>query len=298
MIEISGSSRFTRFRAVVALMRLREVVPFVLTTTLAGAKVGGARPGFRLLAAALANVLVVAFAFMINDVEDAPDDALTPVKAKRNPISAGRISPRTGYWASAVVALMSLLLYSLLGFWPLISGLLCAVLGFLYSWRQVRLKAIPLADLLSHGLMLAVLQFTSVYFAFNAFPPTNWIWLAPCLFIFTVSLYGQLYNQLRDLDGDRKAGLRHTAVRIGSRATAVLMVILGVIALGLLILSVWQQTVPLWLIGAAIAIGLVMLIIMMINARRTKSAAGVEKTFNEPMVVLGSLLMLVWLFVG
>jgi 1,4-dihydroxy-2-naphthoate polyprenyltransferase len=288
----------SKMRAYVALMRLREVVPFVLATTLLGANVAGAQIGLRLLDVVLANVLIVAFAFMINDVEDAADDALTPQKARRNPISAKRLSPRSGYWASAIVAALALALYATLGLWPLVSGALCAVLGFLYSWRTVRLKVIPLADLLSHGLMLAVLQFTSAYTAFKLIPPADWNWLAPCLFVFAVSLYGQLYNQLRDLEGDRKAGLRHTAARIGSRATTALMVILAVAALCLLGLSVWQRTVPLWIVLAAMAATLVIFFMMMRKVRQTRTAAGVESTFNEPIVLLGCLLMVVWLFVG
>ena len=95
----------SQLKATVALMRLREVVPFVLVTTLLGANIGGAWPGLRLLVVLLGNLLAVAFAFMFNDVEDAPDDALTPAKAARNPISAGRLSPRTGYGASLAIAI-------------------------------------------------------------------------------------------------------------------------------------------------------------------------------------------------
>ncbi len=129
-----------------ALRRLREIVLFVMVTTLLGANVGGARPGARLLVVLLGNLLAVAFASMVNDLEDALDDALTKAKAVRNPISADRLSPRAGYVASFAVAICGLELYTTLGGWPLALGGQCLVLGLLYSWRRVRLKAIPVDD--------------------------------------------------------------------------------------------------------------------------------------------------------
>lgn len=285
----------SRLKATVALMRLREIVPFVLVTTLLGANVGGARPGLRLLVVLLGNLLVVAFAFMINDVEDAPDDALTPAKAARNPISAGRLSPRTGYGASLAVAIGGLTLYAALGMWPLALGGLCLAFGLLYSWRQVRLKAIPVADLLSHVLMLAALQFLCAY---TAFQPGGQPWLASCLFVVAISMYGQLFNQLRDLDGDRRAGVNHTAARIGPRATYALMILLLLAALALLALSVWQGSVPLWTMGLAAGLSPIMLIVPVRRARLAGSVTGTHASFHEPVLLLFVIVLLAWLAVG
>ena len=168
-------------------------------------------------------------------------------------------------------------------------------IGFFYSWRRVRLKAIPLADLLSHGLMLAALQFLCAY---TAFPTAGRPWLAPCLFVFAISLYCQLFNQLRDLDGDRQAGVNHTAARIGPRATYILMILLLVVGLALLVVSVWQRSIPLWVIGLAGGLSLAMLFVLMRRARLTKTAVGVPATYNEPMALMAVVVMLVWLVVG
>ncbi len=281
--------------AIVALMRLREVVPFVLVTSLLGANIAGARPGLRLVAVLLGNLLVVAFAFMFNDVEDAPDDSLTPAKAARNPISAGRLSPRTGYVASAVVGVAGLAAYSVLGIWPLALGALCLALGLLYSWRRVRLKAIPVADLLSHVLMLAALQFLCAYTAFHS---TGHPWVAPCLLVAIISMYGQLFNQLRDLDGDRRAGVRHTAARIGPRATHTAMILLLVAALTLLALSVWQGSIPLWTMGLTAGLALIVLIVPIMRARHSGSAVGVHASFHAPVLLVSGIVLTVWLFVG
>lgn len=284
-----------QLKAAVALMRLREIVPFVLVTTLLGANVAGAQPGMRLLVVLLGNLLVVAFAFMINDVEDAPDDVLTPAKAVRNPISAGRLSPRAGYVASFAVALCGLALFTTLGGWPLALGGLCLVLGLLYSWRQVRLKAIPVADLLSHVLMLAALQFLCAY---TAFQTGGQPWLASCLFVVAISMYGQLFNQLRDLDGDRRAGVNHTAARIGPRATHALLILLLLAALALLALSVWQGSVPLWTMGLAAGLSPIMLIASVRRARLAGSVTGTHASFHEPVLLLFVIVLLAWLAVG
>jgi 4-hydroxybenzoate polyprenyltransferase len=285
----------SQLKATVALMRLREVVPFVLVTTLLGANVGGAWPGLRLLVVLLGNLLAVAFAFMFNDVEDAPDDALTPAKAARNPISAGRLSPRTGYGASLAIAIGGLSLYAALGLWPLALGGLCLALGWLYSWRRVRLKAIPVADLISHGLMLAALQFLCAY---TAFQPGGRPWLAPCLFVVAISMYGQLFNQLRDLDGDRQAGVNHTVARIGRRTAYILMILLLLVALALLALSVWQGSMPLWTMGLAAGLAPVMLIVPVRRAWLAGPVAAPQVPFHEPLLLLFVIVLLAWLAVG
>ena len=285
----------SQLRATVALMRLREVVPFVLVTTLLGANVGSARPGARLLVVLGGNLLTVAFAFMFNDVEDAPDDALTPAKAARNPISAGRLSPRVGYGASSAVALGGLALYAALGWWPLALGGVCLALGILYSWRRVRLKAIPVADLISHALMLAALQFLCAY---TAFRPADWAWLGPCLFVVAISAYGQLYNQLRDLEGDRQAGIKHTVARVGRRAARALMASVLAGALASLALSVWQGIIPLWTIGLLGGLAPLMLIAQARRKRFFGPTPDALAPFHERILLLAVVVLLAWLVVG
>jgi hypothetical protein len=48
--------------------------------------------------------------------------------------------------------------------------------------------------------MLAGLQFLTAYFTFEPSPPERWI--PPFLFIVCISLYGELFNELRDLEED------------------------------------------------------------------------------------------------
>lgn len=229
-------------RGTIRLTRYREYVAFVVVTTLLGTIAGSGYFGWPLLGVLAANLLAVGFAFMINDVEDAADDALDSSKVQRNPVSSGALSRRLAYAAAGGVALASGGLYALLGRGPLIAGVACLALGFLYSWRPVRLKAIPFADLVSHALMLAGLQYVAAYATFETQPGLRFF--LPLSFAMLISAYGEMFNEVRDYEGDHRAGVRHTASVLGPRWARRLMVgfmmvavaagLAGLLALGLI----------------------------------------------------------------
>jgi 4-hydroxybenzoate polyprenyltransferase len=204
----------------IRLSRWKEFVPFTIPVTLFGALLTQQPLDWRIIAVTLANILAVAYAFMINDIEDAPDDAIDPARAARNPIAMGEISGRLGWAVSALVALAAIGLYAMGGLWVLGIGVLTVLLSHFYSWKPVRLKAWPVADVTSHSLMLSGLLFLAGYFAYDVNP--GWVWLIG-LATTLISIYGQLYNQLRDYDMDRAAGLHNTAIMVGERITRFLM---------------------------------------------------------------------------
>jgi 4-hydroxybenzoate polyprenyltransferase len=205
-----------QLRGLVRLTRWQEFVPFTVPLTVQGALLAqrGAELtlDWRLLAVTLANLCALAYAFMINDIEDAPDDAREPARAARNPISNGEITPRLGYAACALVALLALGLYALGGGWVLAVGALTLALCHLYSWRPVRLKAYAVTDVVSHSLMLSGLLMLVGYYLYDTQPA--WAWLVVAA-VTLISVYGQLYNQLRDFAMDQQAGLRNTAIMVG-----------------------------------------------------------------------------------
>ena len=127
----------------------------------------------------------------------------------------GLITPKTARIWTFIVGVISAALFALLGTWPFIFGLLSLILGYLYSYRGVRLKTIAFLDVLSHCLMLAGLQFLTGYFTYSTTLVRNWLW--PFLFVVCISVYGELYNEIRDFEGDQAAQLRHTAIVLGSR---------------------------------------------------------------------------------
>ncbi len=280
---------------VIRLTRVDEYLAFVIVTTFFGFNVAGAfTVSLPLVAVILGNLLAVAFAFMINDVEDAPDDAQDLAKVNRNPVSAGDVSARTAYIASFAVAGLAAAAYAFAGWRPFVLGVLCLLLGLLYSWRVVRLKAIPGADVVSHVLLLAALQFLCAYFAFQS---GGWTWVLPCLFVVLISTYGQLFNQLRDFEGDRLAGYTNTAALAGKRVTQwSLFAILGA-ALVVLALCVWLGIVPERILLLALVVTPVV-IFRQVREMSIKDAKHVTSPFQEPMILVGVVAMLAWWFGG
>ena len=152
----------------------------------------------------------------INDVADAPDDALNPKKKLNNVISSGILSPREGNIASATTFALSLALFSLGGSWTLIWGGLMLVLCYMYSAYPFRLKARPITDVLSHILMLSGLLVMTGYFTYDSSPGMAWFVIAGATLF---SAYGQFYNQVDDYEVDKEAGLKNTVVLLGKTGT-------------------------------------------------------------------------------
>lgn len=271
-----------------SLTRFKEYLAFVTVTTFLGATAGEGRFGWRLWLVLAANWLAVGFAFMINDVEDADDDALNPAKLKRNPISCRRLSPKQGYFASLVVAFLATAAYAFLGWQALAVGLACLAAGFFYSWRGFRIKTMPMLDMLSHCMMLAGCQFLCGYFAFT--PRFNQKWPFPFLCVVCLSLYGELFNELRDFNGDVKAGLKHTAVLLGKRVTHILM--LGFLGIGIaaaLYMILVEQLITPWVLAVLGVMAVAFAIPRLLKIRRSFSSIELQQPLQKPLEIAAAL---------
>ena len=239
----------TPLQGLIQLTRWKEYIGFVIPLTVLGALMAVQQNGtaldWRLVAVTLANFLVVAYAFIINDIEDAPDDALEESRRMRNPVSAGRVSVKLGWVALVVVALVTLGLYALGGTYAFVIGVITLIISHLYSWRKVRLKAWPVTDIVSHSLMLSGLLFLAGYFTYGVAP--GLIWFAFLGFTF-FSSYGQLYNQLRDFDVDKEAGLHNTAILLGARNATILMYLMVGLAATCVLIAIIGGLFPAWLL--------------------------------------------------
>jgi 4-hydroxybenzoate polyprenyltransferase len=281
--QIDGIIRLTRFK---------EFLCFVVITTLLGAAAGDGKFSWPLIGILVGNWLAVGFAFMINDVEDAPDDALSPHKAVRNPVSARLLSPQAARIASFGVALLALCVFASLGLIPFLLGGFSVVLGFLYSWRLVRFKTLPFLDMASHCLMLAGLQFLAAYFTFS--PSFNGKWAFPFVCVMCISLYGELFNELRDLEGDIKAGLTHTAVLLGPRITHIIMLALGMIGIIAGIISiVVVGLIPIWVLLLLAALAVILATPQVLKIRRAKSSIQLQEPLQKPIEIAAAFALLV-----
>ncbi len=285
-----------RARALLRLTRWAEHVPFTLAATLLGANMAahhaGAALDGRVLTVLAANALAVTFAFMVNDLADAPDDARDPARAARNAVASGALTARTGWAASGAVAGAALALYAALPAPAALTGGVTLLLGLLYSWRPVRLKARPIADVIAHLLMLSALLVLAGYLAFDAAPGRVW-WVVAAAGL--ISAYGQLYNQVRDDAQDRAAGLRNTTALLGTaRARIAMRACLGAAGM-LLALTALLGLWPLWL-GAVLA-ALAVPVFLWRRGTDMRGTAAIDATGR---LQLGAMLaacaaMLIWL---
>ncbi len=283
-------------KGIIKLTRFDEYMWFVIVTTALGAAAGGGSFGWPFIIALIANWLAVAFAFMINDVEDADDDAMNPAKINRNPISCQMISPRVGYLASYVTAFLSAICYWLLGPIPFVIGVISLIVGFLYSWRRVRIKSMPFIDLIIHCMMLAGFQFLPAYFAYTSVINSAFWW--PFIAIISISMYGELFNELRDLKGDLEAGVKHTASVLGERNSKLLANILlgiGIIALLITLFVMWL--VPAWVLILIAIIAAILIVPPLLRVRRSQNMVQFQGSFQVPVQIAAAVGMLVW-FIG
>ena len=285
----------SKIAAVIRLSRWREHVPFTIPLTLLGGLLAlepaGAQADARIAVVIVANVLAMCFAFMLNDVEDAPDDALDADKRAHNVISAGLLSRREGMGVCALSFVLSLLLFLAVGGWALVFGGLTLALCYVYSAHPLRFKARPLTDFLSHALMLSGLLVAAGYATYGSDPGEVWLVVAAAILL---SAYGQFYNQVEDYDVDKAAGLRNTAMLLGKRTTAALghLSIFGaLICIGVAIL---QGAFPWWL-GTIGLIGVISCIIfpweLDMRGNRAQSGANVQR----PGLLIANILALTWL---
>jgi len=279
------------------LSRWKEHTLFTVPLTLVGALMAvenrtGIALDWRIAVVTVANVLAMTVAFMVNDVEDAPDDARDPDRATRNPVATGEIRPREGWLVALVLSAIALALYAWTSAGAFWIGALTLALSILYSWRAVRLKARPVVDILSHILMLSALLFLVGYFAYDSAPGAIWL---VALGAALASAYGQLYNQVRDYDVDRAAGLRNTASLVGEAGTRRLMYASMALAALCLLVTIALGLWPLWLLIVPVVLAPLLFIFRPSTDARGTTAIDASGRVQMGFLIVANAVVLVWL---
>jgi 4-hydroxybenzoate polyprenyltransferase len=185
---------------------------------------------------------------------------------------------------------ISALLYALLGVIPFIIGVISLIVGFLYSWRRVRIKSMPFVDLIIHCMMLAGFQFLPAYFAYTSLINSNFWW--PFIAITSISMYGELFNELRDLEGDLKAGVKHTAAVLGERNSKLLAnILLGIGIIALFITLFVVQLIPWWVLILMAVIAAILIVPPLLRVRRSQNMVQFQGSFQVPVQIAAALAM-------
>lgn len=286
---------YGKINAAIRLSRWREHVPFTIPLTLYGSLLAvHATDGsidWRVAAIVIANILSMSFAFIINNIEDATDDARDPEKGRRNVISTGALRRREGHFIAAVTFAVAFILFAASGSRTLVTGIVTLMLCYFYSAPPLRLKARPITDVFTHALMLSGLLIMAGYFAYDHDPQVAWLVIVAAVLF---SAYGQFYNQVDDYDVDKESGLNNTVVLLGKKLTRLLSFACVFGALLCMIVAILQGIFPAWL-GTFLIIGFITVILFPWELDMRGNIATDGGNAQRPGLIVANLLALVWL---
>lgn len=282
-------------KSVLELTRWREHVPFSVPLTVLGAIVAssqGAVLDSKLIYVVLGNVAAVSYAFMINDIEDAEDDALDSKKVKKNAVSAGKVAREDAYTLARILAIVALFLFALTNKVTFGIGLTTLVLSHLYSWRKVRLKAYPVADIISHSLMLSGLLLLAGFSTYSSNYKSIWVLCASAVLF---SIYGQLYNQIRDIAVDSKAKLKNTTILVGKKRARFLMNTSIALSIISLLTAIYFDTFPAWLLIPLFVSSPLVLSFKVKKDNSGTAAIDITGRLQTQLLLIFNIIILVWL---
>lgn len=294
MEQTANSSMRDKLVAIYQLTRWRDHVPFVIPLTIMGAMMaierGGDAVDWRLIPILIGNIITMSAAFVINDIEDAPDDALDPKKRERNVISNGTLDETTGrlaFWGMCAVAFA---LFALGGPWTALWGGVTLLVAYTYSARPIRLKSRPIVDVISHAYGAGTQVIIVGYFLYDADPGPAWFII---IAITLISAYGQFYNQLDDYDVDKAAGLNNTTILMGKGLATVTMYAFLVIPVICVVLALEAAVFPEWLATVAL-VGALTCVLFPWRTDMRGNEAGLH-AIQVPVLLIFNLTTMMWL---
>lgn len=188
---------------------------------------------------AVANVLLVAHIFMLNDWSGLTTDLVDPNKAA-GVFTARGVGRKEIGGLTALLLALSLLLFSRLGPGTLCLALAIAALSALYSLPRFNWKGRPLLSSVAH-LVGGVLHFLLGYSLGSAIDLRG---IATATFFALIFAAGHLTQEIRDHQGDILNTIRTNAVAFGQRRTFAVSLVLFTLAHALLLLLALQGTLP------------------------------------------------------
>jgi 4-hydroxybenzoate polyprenyltransferase len=176
-----------------------------LSTTTRGASTGD------WLRVAAVGVLFHVYAYVANDVIDLPIDRTDP-RRERDPMVVGKVSPQWGLWiALSALPLMALFLLDQ----PIIVAISLAAAAALLGFYDVAGKTIqvPFLGDFVQGAGFAALIFVGA--GVGGRPNSASSWAAGFVVVFVAMVNG-VHGAVRDVENDRRAGAKTTAVVLGT----------------------------------------------------------------------------------
>ncbi len=173
----------------------------------------------------LSNILAIWAIYGFNDLEDAKLEPSLKKRRKfihKNMVLNGKIPENFAAVSIVILAALSLIVASAIGFLNVYAILSILIIGFLYSSRYVRLKSKPPLDVLSHAIIGPLIPF-GIFL--NA--GLNALFLVTLASFFLGSLVPEILNQRYDYSLDRKNNIRTTVQLLGKTLSLKLIMLLA-----------------------------------------------------------------------
>ncbi|MCX6819074.1 MAG: UbiA prenyltransferase family protein [Candidatus Aenigmarchaeota archaeon] len=154
--------------------------------------------------------LSLAFGFAINDYFDAPYDKMKPIV--RNVISKNLISKlHAAVFCIFLLVACIVIGYYFLSFKTFVLLVALCILYFVYSSPPFRMKERAYLGIINHGMFYPIL-FVAGYTANLSFNAEAVIF---SISAFMLSLLGDITQEIRDMDVDKKSKFKTTALEMG-----------------------------------------------------------------------------------
>ena len=269
-------------QSVLVLAQIQQFLYFVCITTLLGVAASQGHFNWQFIIILIANWLAVGFGYMYTSIENAPEDALLEVQHDQNPIAAGLISPKTARNGTFISAVLSIGLYSLLGGWCLVLGLLSLLISLLYASRNLRLKSIPIINILSYSLILAGLPFLCGYASFASDLSKGWIW--PFGFVISIAIISKYYKDSRPFTMDTISQSQKTTSTLTSRTTQLILLTSLIIGLISAVNSfIVMELIPIWVLILILILTSVLILSHAGADRHPQRSAGTIKIIQKSL---------------
>jgi len=289
-----------KLKGIIALTRWNEAYDMTIAITILGAIVSQSNFDYKIFIILIANFFSALFIYMINDIEDAAEDAQNPQKLKRNPIANKTLSKKEGYFYTGIVLVITIVLLVYLSVLSnnksvILVGLITLSLGFLYSYRKIRLKAIPIVDILSHVYFFAGGLFLASFYSYRQ--DLSQFGIIMFLLLCGISAYGQFDNETRDYETDIKTKVNTTATLIGYKLSVIIK--WSILAIAILIF-IWLVIFSEFFIYTSSM--LVFLIISMfigllasyLRYRNYKNRRQFEREINQALILMGNVNLIIY----
>jgi len=169
------------------------------------------------------TLLMLGVNFQFNNAYDSDVDKYSRIKKKYNLVSMGLITKKDSIIFGILMAIFVLFLAFRINIVSFLIVLSIIIMGFFYSCPPIRLKKIPILELIIHGIFYgSLLVFLGA--AYNNIYNLETFTLA--FIFFFISIILQLSNHYVDYESDKRGNVMTTAIFLGKKQTIKLMRVL------------------------------------------------------------------------